>query len=127
MLTTKRKQEQLTQLVDHTVLLKLLKTSLKYSPRKPNRFIVDHENESEKNWFRNQAIGVNTRVLIIPNIAKEAGWDSATNKVKTNRTPAQILPVKKNLWKTNTLLVVKTTIALLARHDTVSYHFKLPI
>ena len=34
-------------------------------------------NRKPKSWFFNQAIGVSALAPIIPNIVKEAGWDSA--------------------------------------------------
>ena len=62
--------------MDYTVLLKLSKSICKKFPRNPNRSIVDHEKTKAKKTFRNQTIGVNTLASIIPNIAKEAGWDT---------------------------------------------------
>ena len=51
----------------------------KISPKSKSFYCRPRENESEKNWFRNQTIGVNTLASIIPNIAKEAGWGMLPN------------------------------------------------
>ena len=48
----------------------------KIHPKSKLFYCRPRENESEKDWFHNQAIGVNTLASIIPNIAKEAGWDT---------------------------------------------------